>query len=190
VIRKSRSTRETQIELALEIEGRGKGEIETGIGFFDHMLESLTRHSGIDLSLKCRGDLHVDFHHTVEDVGILLGTAFHDALFPLEGRERFGDALIVMDEAALQCALDLSNRPFLLYRVDLHGKIGEFDGELVEEFFRAFVFNARITCHITMIEGRNRHHIAEAAFKALAVALRRAMAKSRVEGVPSTKGLI
>jgi imidazoleglycerol-phosphate dehydratase len=185
-----RKTKETQIIVKLELDGSGKADIETGIGFFDHMLESFAKHSRIDLYVRCKGDLHVDFHHSVEDVGIVMGEAFCKALFPVQNRERFGDAYVVMDETGVQCGVDLSNRPFLVYEVELSGKIGEFDAELFEEFFRAFVFNARITCHILLLRGKNRHHIAEAAFKALAVALRRALAYNEKAGLPSTKGAL
>jgi imidazoleglycerol-phosphate dehydratase len=184
-----RKTKETDIFLQLAIDGEGKADIATGIGFFDHMLHSLAKHAGFDLYVRCEGDLHVDFHHSVEDVGIALGEAFAKELYPVQGRERFGDALVVMDEAALECGVDLSNRPFLVFDVSLDGRIGEFDAELVEEFFRAFVTNARITCHIVKRRGKNRHHVAEAAFKALAVALRRALTP-RKGGVPSTKGVL
>ncbi|MRI83262.1 MAG: imidazoleglycerol-phosphate dehydratase HisB [Nitratiruptor sp.] len=188
MIRRSRETKETRVEVALTLDGMGRGEIETGIGFFDHMLEALAKHSRMDLAIRCQGDLHVDFHHSVEDVGILLGELFHEAAFPPKGRERFGDGVVVMDEAAISCAIDLSNRPYLLFEVDLDGKIGTFDAELVEEFFRAFVSNARITCHVTQLRGKNRHHIAEATFKALALALRRALRFDERAGLPSTKG--
>ena len=185
-----RVTKETKIELILDIEGSGRASIETGIGFFDHMLESFAKHARFDLELRCEGDLHVDYHHSVEDVGIVLGEALYKEAFPPKQRERFGDSVVVMDEAAISCALDLSNRPFLVYEAALDGKIGEFDAELLEEFFRAFVFNARITCHLIQLRGKNRHHIAEAAFKALAVALRRALRHDPRAGIPSTKGVI
>ncbi|MRI58856.1 MAG: imidazoleglycerol-phosphate dehydratase HisB [Epsilonproteobacteria bacterium] len=185
-----RRTKETSIELTLHIQGSGEAKIDTGIGFFDHMLHSLAKHARFDLEVKCKGDLHVDFHHSVEDVGIVLGEAFFKEAFPPVRKERFGDSVVVMDEAAISCALDLSNRPFLVYELHLADKIGQFDGELVEEFFRAFVFNARITCHIVQLRGKNRHHIAEGAFKALAVALRRALKEDKRAGVPSTKGVL
>ncbi len=190
MIKVSRKTKETNIELALEVDGCGKSQINTGIGFFDHMLTSLTKHARWDLVLSLQGDLEVDFHHSVEDAGIVLGEAFFKSVFPLKQRERFGEAKIVMDEALVECVVDLSNRPFLVYEVELDGKIGEFDAELVEEFFRAFVFNARISCHLTQIRGKNRHHIAEASFKALAVALKRALAKDERTLIPSTKGVL
>ena len=185
-----RETKETKIGLTLNIEGSGRANIATGIGFFDHMLESFAKHARLDLDISCEGDLHVDFHHSVEDVGIVLGEALYKEVFPPKNRERFGDSVVVMDEAAVSCALDLSNRPYLVYEVDLDGKIGEFDSELVEEFFRALVFNAKITCHIVQLRGKNRHHIAEAIFKAVAVALRRSLRIDKQAGIPSTKGVL
>ncbi len=185
-----RKTKETQIYVALDINGKGESQIATGIGFFDHMLQSFAKHSWCDILVKCEGDLHVDFHHCVEDVGIVLGTAFHEALFPIQNKERFGESIVVMDEAAVECALDLSNRPFLVFSMDVDGKIGTFDAELLEEFFKAFVFQSRITCHIIQRRGKNKHHLAEAAFKALAVALRRAMKENARAGLPSTKGVL
>jgi imidazoleglycerol-phosphate dehydratase len=183
-----RVTKETDIVVRMDIEGVGKSKIDTGIGFFDHMLESFAKHSKIDLEVVCKGDLHIDFHHSVEDVAIVMGEAFYKSVFPLKNKERFGDSLVVMDEAAIECGIDLSNRPFLVYDIDLDAKVGEFDCELFEEFFRAFVFNARITCHLVKRRGKNRHHIAEAAFKALAIAIKRALKEDRDVDVPSTKG--
>lgn len=185
-----RVTKETDIYVKLDIEGSGKYNIDTNIGFFNHMLESFAKHSLFDIELKCVGDIYVDFHHSVEDVGIVLGQAFYKSVYPLENRERFGDAVAVMDEAAVSAALDISNRPFLVYDVDLDGKIGDFDSELFEEFFRAFVFNAKISAHIIKTRGKNRHHIAEAAFKSLAIALRRALKRNPKASIPSTKGVI
>ena len=185
-----RKTKETDISLELEIYGSGKGEISTGIGFFDHMLEAFCRHALFDMKLVCKGDLHVDFHHSVEDVGIVIGQALREKIYPLSGVERFGEATVVMDEAAVNCALDLSNRPFLVYESINEGKVGEFDVELANEFFQALAFNAAITLHIAKIRGRNSHHILEASFKACAVALRRALAKNARVGVPSTKGVL
>ena len=190
LIEKSRETKETRIALALEVEGNGESQISTGVGFFDHMLESFAKHAGFDLKVTCDGDTHVDDHHSVEDVGIVLGSALKEAIYPISGVERFGNAVVVMDEAAVACALDLSNRPYLVYEVPSEGKIGSFDVELAEEFFKAFAFNAGITLHLTMERGRNRHHIVEAAFKACAVALRRALAPNARVGVPSTKGVL
>jgi len=185
-----RKTKETDISLELEIYGSGKAEISTGIGFFDHMLEAFCKHAIFDMKLVCKGDLHVDFHHSVEDAGIVIGQALREKIYPLSGVERFGEATVVMDEAAVNCALDLSNRPFLVYESINEGKVGEFDVELANEFFQALAFNAAITLHIAKIRGRNSHHILEASFKACAVALRRALAKNSRIGVPSTKGVL
>ena len=185
-----RKTKETDISLELEIYGSGKAEISTGIGFFDHMLEAFCKHALFDMKLVCKGDLHVDFHHSVEDVGIVIGQALREKIYPISGVERFGEATVVMDEAAVNCALDLSNRPFLVYESISDGKVGEFDVELANEFFQALAFNAAITLHIAKIRGRNSHHILEASFKACAVALRRALVKNSRVGVPSTKGVL
>jgi imidazoleglycerol-phosphate dehydratase len=190
MIVKNRKTKETDINLNLELNGSGQSEISTGIGFFDHMLEAFSKHSCIDLKLSCKGDTHVDFHHSVEDVGIVLGQALHEALFPVGAIERYGNATVVMDEAAVSCDLDISNRPFLVYELALWDKIGEFDTELVEEFFRAVVFNAHLSVHLIQQRGKNRHHIVEAAFKAFAVALRRALLANERIKVPSTKGVL
>ena len=190
MIEKRRTTKETDIVIKLDVDGRGSSDIETGIGFFDHMLEALAKHARFDLYVRCKGDTHIDDHHSVEDVGIVLGELFHEAVFPVKNRERFGDGVVVMDEAAVMCAVDLSNRPYLVYDVNLDGKIGSFDAELVEEFVRAFVFNAKITMHIVQQRGKNRHHIAEATFKAMAVALRRALKIDSKAGLPSTKGVL
>jgi len=186
----NRKTKETDIKCKVDISGEGKSNINTGIGFFDHMLEALSKHSGIDITLECKGDLHIDFHHSVEDCGIVLGKALKDEIFPIEKVERYGNATVVMDEAATTCALDLSNRPFLVFEVNVSGKVGEFDTELVEEFFNAIVMNSGITCHIIQDRGRNKHHIIEATFKAFAVALRRALSKNEKLGIPSTKGVL
>ena len=185
-----RKTKETDISLELEIYGNGKAQICTGIGFFDHMLEAFCKHALFDMKLVCKGDLHVDFHHSVEDVGIVIGQALREKIYPLSGVERFGEATVVMDEAAVNCALDLSNRPFLVYESISDGKVGEFDVELANEFFQALAFNAAITLHIAKIRGRNSHHILEASFKACAVALRRALTKNSRVGIPSTKGVL
>ena len=155
------------------------------------MLEALSKHSGIDIELMCQGDTHIDDHHSVEDCGIVIGKALKDENFPIEAVERYGNATVVMDEAAVTCALDLSNRPFLVYdNFELFGKVGSFDVELAEEFFHALVMNAGITCHIVCERGKNKHHIIEASFKALAVALRRALAPNAKIGIPSTKGVL
>ena len=190
MIEKRRETKETKIALRLEVPGDGTAEIATGVGFFDHMLESLAKHAQWHLTVRCEGDTHVDDHHSVEDVGIVLGDALREAIYPIQKVERFGHAVVVMDEAAVECALDLSNRPYLVYDIPVEGKIGTFDVELAEEFFKAFAFNAGITLHLSMRRGKNRHHIVEAAFKACAVALRRALAANASAGVPSTKGTL
>lgn len=186
----NRKTKETDIKCKLNLDGCGKININTGVGFFDHMLEALSKHSGIDIDLTCSGDLHIDAHHTVEDCGIVLGQALKKAIFPISAVERYGNATVVMDEAATTCALDLSNRPFLVYEVNVSGKVGDFDVELVEEFFHAVVGNAGLTVHIIQDRGRNKHHILEASFKAFAVALRRALVKNEKLGIPSTKGIL
>ncbi len=190
MINKKRTTKETDIDLSLEVNGSGRADIDTGIGFFDHMLEALTKHSLMDLTLRCKGDIHVDFHHSVEDVGIVLGSALKEEIFPIKNVERFGDAVVVMDEAACECALDLSNRPFLVYDVDIGGKVGDFDAELVEEFFRALVINSSLSVHLNLLRGKNTHHIIEAVFKSFAVALRRALVENKRSKTPSTKGVL
>lgn len=192
MISKNRATKETKIELELELYGRGSAQIQTGIGFFDHMLSAFAKHAWIDLNLRCEGDLQVDFHHSVEDCGIVLGSAIKEAIYPAQNIERFGDSVVVMDEAAVSAALDFSNRAFLVFDCPSlkRGKIGEFDAELVEEFFRALAFNAGITLHLCQIRGENLHHVAEAAFKAFAVAFRRAISINERAGVPSTKGVL
>jgi imidazoleglycerol-phosphate dehydratase len=190
MIHQKRTTKETDIELSLRLRGEGKSTISTNVGFLDHMLESFAKHAQMDLNVTCRGDVHIDDHHSVEDIGIVLGQALREAIYPIEKVERFGSATIVMDEAAVSCDLDLSNRPFLVYDVPVSGKIGAFEAELAEEFFRAVVFNAGITAHIIMQRGKNKHHIVEAAFKSLAVALRRALSPNERAGIPSTKGVL
>ncbi|MDR2152489.1 MAG: imidazoleglycerol-phosphate dehydratase HisB [Helicobacteraceae bacterium] len=188
---KNRKTNETDISLTLELFGNGKNAVKTGAGFFDHMLQTLAKHALIDLELRCEGDLFVDGHHTAEDVGIALGLALNEAIYPVEGIERFADRVAVLDEAAVQCAIDVGGRAFLSWNVPLDGKIGEFDGELAEEFFRALTLNAKIAAHISLLRGSNRHHIAEATFKAFAIALRSAIAPNpRIIGVPSLKGTL
>ena len=190
MISKSRKTKETDITISLDLYGTGKSSIDTGVGFFDHMLESFSKHSLIDLEVRCSGDIHIDDHHSVEDIGIVLGSLLAEAIYPVKNMERFGSANVVMDEACVSCDIDLSNRPFLVYESDVSGKVGSFDVELVEEFFRAFVLNAKITTHIVALRGKNKHHIIEASFKALAVALRRALAKNDRVGIPSTKDVL
>ncbi|WP_345971466.1 imidazoleglycerol-phosphate dehydratase HisB [Sulfurimonas sp. HSL1-6] len=190
MIVKERNTKETQIRVELELYGEGKSSIETGVGFFDHMLEAFAKHALIDLNVSCQGDTHIDDHHSVEDVGIVIAMALAEAIYPIEKVERFGNAVVVMDEASVSCDMDLSNRPYLYYDVPVSGKVGSFDAELAEEFFRAVVFNARICAHIVMQRGKNRHHVIEAAFKAFAVALRRAVTRNERVTVPSTKGVL
>ncbi len=190
VVKKERKTKETNISLELNVDGSGESQIATGVGFFDHMLESFAKHAFFDLRIECRGDTHVDDHHTVEDVGIVIGQALKEAIYPVSGVERFGDSVVVMDEAAVSCAIDLSNRPFLFYGIEIDGKVGSFDVELAEEFFRALTFNSGTTVHIVLQRGKNRHHIVEAAFKAYAVAIRRALAPNPRAGIPSTKGVL
>lgn len=186
----TRKTKETDISIKLEIYGSGKARIDTGIGFFDHMLEALAKHSLMDIELVCKGDRHIDDHHSVEDCGIALGQAFAKGVYPVAGIERFGDCVLPMDEAAVRAAIDISGRAFLVFKAKMKDKIGSFDSELVEEFFTAFAHNAKITLHIEKLHGKNAHHIAEAAFKSVAVALRRALAKNERIGMPSTKGCL
>jgi len=186
----SRSTAETTVELDLELDGSGAAKASTGIPFFDHMLEQLGKHGGFDLTIDAQGDLDVDTHHTVEDVGIVFGTALKEALGDKVGVRRFADSLVPLDEALVQVALDLSGRPFLVYEVDPVAEwIGTFDPQLAEEFWRAFAFGAGITLHIRSVAGRNGHHVIEASFKGVARALRDAV-KVEGTGLPSTKGTL
>lgn len=186
----TRTTKETDITISMRVDGSGKSKIDTGVGFLDHMLESFSKHSLIDLEVSCKGDTHIDDHHSVEDIGIVLGLLLADSIYPVKNMERFGSANIVMDEACVSCDLDLSNRPFIVYETSLVGKVGSFDTELVEEFFRAFVLNARLSCHIVQLRGKNQHHIIEAAFKAVGVAIRRATTLNERVGIPSTKDVL
>ena len=186
----TRETKETQISVKLNLYGKGGARTDTGVGFFDHMLEAFTKHAHIDMEVSCRGDTHIDDHHTVEDVGIVIGQALREAIYPVQSIERFGNATVVMDEASVTCDIDLSNRGFLVFELPIGGKVGEFDVELVEEFFRAFAFNLPLTLHLIYNRGKNKHHIIEAAFKALAVSLRRAVAINENAGIPSTKGVL
>ena len=188
--RQHRETKETKIELALDVDGAGQASASTGIPFFDHMLEQLGKHGGWDLRIEAEGDLEIDTHHTIEDVGIVLGTAFKDALGDKAGVRRFASAVVPLDEALVQVALDLSGRPFLVYEVDPRSEwIGTFDPQLAEEFWRAFAFAAGITLHMRSLSGRNGHHIIEASFKGVARSLRDAV-KIEGTGVPSTKGAL
>lgn len=186
-----RATRETAVTCKLVLDGAGASSIATGIGFLDHMLTALARHALFDLGVAAKGDLHIDFHHTAEDVGIVLGKALAQALGDKRGIRRFGHALVPMDEALAEAAIDISGRPFLAWSVTFtRDKVGEMDTELFEEFFRAFAMNALITLHVTQKAGTNAHHVAEACFKALARALRMAVEPDPRAGdaIPSTKG--
>ena len=189
----SRKTRETDIEVEVTLDGSGKSEISTGVGFFDHMLDQIARHSLIDLTIQAKGDLHIDFHHTVEDVGIALGQAIRQALGDLKGITRYADVHLPMDETLTRVAIDISGRAFLVFRTEFHTpKIGEFDTQLVREFFQAFAMNAGLTLHVETLYGINDHHISESCFKGLARALRIAVSiDERQSGrVPSTKGTL
>jgi imidazoleglycerol-phosphate dehydratase len=185
-----RETKETKVSVALVVDGAGAAKANTGIPFFDHMLEQLGKHAGFDLVVDATGDLEVDLHHTVEDVGIVLGTVLREALGEKKGVRRFANSLVPLDEALVQVALDLSGRPFLVYDVDPVAEwIGTFDPQLAEEFWKGFVDGARVTLHVRSVSGKNGHHVIEASFKAVASALRDAV---RVEGeaIPSTKGTL
>jgi imidazoleglycerol-phosphate dehydratase len=188
----SRTTAETALSVKLDLDGTGRRDIATGVGFFDHMLDQLARHSLIDLEVRATGDLHIDDHHTVEDVGIALGRALAQALGDKSGIRRYGSCLLAMDEALVRAALDLSGRPFLVWKVAFpSAKIGTFDTELVREFFTAFAMNGGVTLNVARLDGTNSHHVAEACFKAVARALREAVELDpRGEGVPSTKGTL
>lgn len=185
-----RRTAETQIRVALYLDGRGRAEIQTGIGFLDHMLTIVARHALVDLEVRCVGDLKVDAHHSVEDIGIALGDALLQALGDKRRIRRFGSFVAPLDEALARAVVDLSGRPYLVYRVPLRRhRIGEMDSELFEDFFNAFVDRGRLNLHLDLLRGRNSHHCIEAAFKAFARALREAVARDpRERGVPSTKG--
>jgi imidazoleglycerol-phosphate dehydratase len=189
----NRKTKETDIEVAVDLDGTGASAVATGIGFLDHMLDLLARHSRIDIRVKALGDLHIDQHHTTEDTGIALGQAVRQALGDMKGITRYSDVHVPMDEALTRVAIDISGRPFLVFRVAFgRDKVGAFDTELVREWFQAFAMNAGITLHVETLYGANDHHIAESCFKALARALRGAVAiDARAAGeVPSTKGLL
>lgn len=186
----TRKTKETDITVKMNLDGSGKADISTGIGFFDHMLTALAVHSGFDISVKAAGDLNVDGHHTVEDVGIVLGQAFKQAIGDMKGINRYGSAYIPMDEALGFACLDISNRPFLVFEAEFSDdRVGEFDTCLTEEFFRAFAFNGGITLHVIEKYGKNDHHIIEALFKAAAHALKEAAALNGGE-ILSTKGVL
>ena len=180
----TRKTKETEIEVSVDLDGTGLARITTGIGFFDHMLEQLARHSLIDIEIRAAGDLHIDQHHTVEDTGIALGQAVRQALGSMEGITRFADVLLPMDETLTRVAVDISGRPFLVFRTEFaRAKIGAFDSDLVREFFQAFTTHAAMTIHVETLYGENAHHIAESAFKGLARALRAA-----IDARPAPKG--
>ena len=186
-----RKTKETDIKVSLDLDGGGNIGINTGIGFFDHMLNSFAVHGSFDLTVSCMGDLNVDGHHSVEDVGICLGKAFNDALGDKSGIMRFGSAFMPMDEALAFCALDISNRPFLVFNAEFSNeKIGDFDSCLTEEFMRAFAFNAGITMHLKAEYGKNDHHITEALFKSLAYALKQAVKPNSDGSAVSAKGAL
>jgi imidazoleglycerol-phosphate dehydratase len=188
-----RTTKETDIEVAVDLDGKGASNISTGIGFFDHMLDLLARHSRIDITVKAKGDLHIDHHHTTEDVGIALGQAVKKALGDMKGIGRYASVHMPMDETLTRVAIDVSGRPFLVFKAEFgRDKVGAFDTELVQEWFQAFAMNAGVTLHVETLYGTNDHHIAESCFKGLARALRAAFAiDPRAAGeVPSTKGTL
>ena len=188
----TRTTSETAISVSISLDGTGSAKISTGVGFFDHMLDQLAKHSLIDMTITAKGDLHIDDHHTVEDVGIALGQALSKALGDKKGIRRYGHFALAMDDAQIACALDLSARPYLICTLDFPTpKIGSFDSELVREFFQALATHGGITLHIDKKQGFNSHHIAEAAFKAVAKSLRMAVEKDpRNDALPSTKGTL
>ncbi|MFM5951349.1 MAG: imidazoleglycerol-phosphate dehydratase HisB [Micrococcales bacterium] len=191
-----RSTSESSIELTLNLDGTGKSNISTGVGFFDHLLTAFSKHSLIDLDIKATGDLHIDVHHTVEDTAIVLGQAIRQALGDKAGISRYGDATVPLDEALVRAVVDVSGRPYLVHTgepagFEFHLIAGHFTGSLVRHVFEAITLNAGITVHITVLDGRDPHHIAETEFKAFARAMRKAVeADSRVSGIPSTKGAL
>ncbi|HYA07564.1 MAG TPA: imidazoleglycerol-phosphate dehydratase HisB [Xanthobacteraceae bacterium] len=188
-----RTTKETDVEVLIDLDGDGRASIATGIGFLDHMLELLARHSRIDLAVKAKGDLHIDHHHTTEDVGIALGQALKKALGDMTGITRYADVHVPMDEALTRVAIDISGRPFLVFQVEfVRAKIGAFDTALVQEWFQAFAVNAAVTLHVATLYGSNDHHIAESCFKGLARVLRAAVAidPRAADEVPSTKGTL
>ena len=188
-----RATKETQIEATVNLDGTGVYDVQTGIGFLDHMMEQLSRHSLIDIHLRAKGDLHIDFHHTTEDVGIALGEAVSKALGDRKGIVRYGEATIPMDETLTRVALDASNRPYLIWKVNFtRPKLGDMDTELFKEWFQAFAQNAGLTLHVENLYGENNHHIVESSFKALARSLRASIAidPRKADAIPSTKGVL
>ncbi len=191
--RTQRTTKETEIEVWLDLDGTGNYDVETGIGFLDHMLEQLSRHSLMDLKVRAKGDLHIDFHHTTEDCGIAIGKAFSIALGDMKGIRRYASAHIPMDETLTRVSLDISNRPYLIWKVNFtRDKLGDMDTELFKEWFQAFAQGAGITLHVENLYGENNHHIVESSFKALARALRDAVEidPRKADAVPSTKGVL
>lgn len=191
IIEKKRKTKETEVDISLAVTGKGESTISTGIPFFDHMLTLFSKHSFIDLKVKAVGDVEVDFHHTVEDVGITLGSAIKEAIKEGKGIKRYGYFILPMDEALCEVALDISGRPNLVFNVDLPmGKVGDFDIELVESFFKGFVDHSFITLHINLRYGKNIHHCIEAIFKAFAKALSIALEREDRYGIPSSKGVL
>ncbi|MEL6690476.1 MAG: imidazoleglycerol-phosphate dehydratase HisB [Pseudomonadota bacterium] len=189
----TRKTAETDIEVSIDLDGTGTYDNQTGVGFFDHMLDQLARHALIDMRVRCDGDLHIDDHHSVEDVGIALGQALTEAVGDKRGIRRYGDCHLAMDDALVRCALDLSGRPFLVWNCEMPtAKIGTFDTELVREFFQALSTHGGITLHVDKLHGFNAHHIAEAAFKSVARALRDALETDprKADDIPSTKGAL
>ena len=189
----ARKTAETSIEVTVNLDGTGVYDVDTGIGFLDHMLEQLSRHSLMDLTVKAKGDLHIDFHHTTEDTGIVIGEAVRDALGDLKGITRYASALIPMDETLTRVALDISGRPYLIWKVDFSKpKLGDMDTELFKEWFQAFAQAAGITLHVENLYGENNHHIVESCYKALARSLRTAMTidPRKADAIPSTKGVL
>ena len=189
----TRKTAETEILVSVDLDGSGKHDIQTGIGFFDHMLDQLAKHSLIDIKIRAQGDTEIDDHHTVEDTGIALGQALTRALGEKRGIRRYGDCRLPMDDAQVACALDVSGRPYLIWNIEMpSGKIGTFDTELVREFFQALVTHGGVTLHLDRIHGTNSHHIAEAVFKAVARSLRKAVESDprHCDAIPSTKGTL
>ena len=189
--KKKRSTKETKVEIQLTVDGSGKADIATGIGFLDHMLELLAHHGSLDLSVKAQGDLRVDFHHTVEDVGLVFGDCLEEALGDKAGVNRFGTAFVPLDEALARVVVDLSGRPYLSWRVRFTSdRVGDFPTELFQDFFRALTDRARLTLHVESLHGDNNHHIIETVFKGFARSLREAVGRTGGSGVPSTKGTL
>ncbi|MEQ9326207.1 MAG: imidazoleglycerol-phosphate dehydratase HisB [Rhodospirillales bacterium] len=188
-----RKTKETEVTVEIDLDGSGKYDVSTGVGFLDHMMEQLSRHSLMDLTIRAKGDLHIDFHHTTEDVGIAVGEAFARAIGDMKGITRYGSALIPMDETLTRVALDVSKRPYLIWKVAFtRPKLGDMDTELFKEWFQAFAQSAGITLHVENLYGENNHHIVESCYKALARALRQAIEidPRKADAVPSTKGVL